>query len=176
VGVKIYITGRPGIGKSTVVLKVIDKLREKNVKIGGIICPEVRGPHGGRVGFKIVDILTGKSGWLAHKHMFKEGPRIGRYVVNVNDAVSIGVTALRNALNNADVIVIDEVGPMELSVHELKNEILNTLSNGVNVLAVVHYRLRDPAILKILRMYRKYEVTVYNRNSLPNIIAREILS
>ncbi|OYT50666.1 MAG: hypothetical protein B6U76_12375, partial [Desulfurococcales archaeon ex4484_217_2] len=26
---KIYITGRPGIGKSTVVLKVIDKLREK---------------------------------------------------------------------------------------------------------------------------------------------------
>jgi len=173
--VKIYITGRPGIGKSTVILKVINKLRARNVKIGGIICPEVRSPRGGRVGFKIVDILTGKSGWLAHKHIFKEGPRIGRYIVNVQDAVSIGVTALKNALNNADVIVIDEVGPMELSVHELKNEILNSLSNGVNVLAVVHYRLRDPTILRILRSYKKYEVTVYNRDTLPNIIASEIL-
>jgi len=173
--VKIYVTGRPGIGKSTVILKVINKLKEANIKIGGILCPEVRGSHGGRIGFKIVDILTGKSGWLAHKHLFKEGPRIGRYVVNVHDALNIGVTALKNALDNADVIVIDEVGPMELSVPELRSEILNVLSKGVNVLAVVHYKLRDPTILETLKSYKRYEVTIYNRNMLPNIIVNEIL-
>jgi len=173
--VKIYVTGRPGIGKSTVVLKVINKLREANVKIGGILCPEVRGSHGGRVGFKIVDIFTGKNGWLAHKQLFKEGPRIGRYIVNTHDVLNVGVTALKNALDNADVIVIDEVGPMELSVHELRSEILNVLSKGVNVLAVVHYRLRDPTILKTLKSYKRYEVTINNRDVLPNIIVNEIL-
>ncbi len=172
---RIYITGKPGIGKSTVVLKVIGYLSKRNVKVGGILCPEVRDSHGRRVGFKIIDVLTGKSGWLSHKYMFRDGPRIGKYVVNVHDAVNIGAFALKNALNNADLIVIDEVGPMELSVPELRREIVNSLTFGANVLAVVHYKLRDPIILKILKTYRKYEVTVFNRNVLPNIIVNEIL-
>jgi len=173
--VKIYITGRPGIGKSTVVLRVINALRGHGIKVGGILCPEVRGSLGRRIGFKIVDLLTNEEGWLAHKLMFKGGPRIGKYNVNIYDAINIGVKALSKALKEATVIVIDEVGPMELSVPKLKEEIVKVLTSGRNVLAVVHYRLRDRIILEVLKHYRKYEVTIYNRVRLPKIIIDEIL-
>jgi len=173
---KIYVTGRPGIGKSTVVFRAIDILKKHGLKIGGIFCPEVRGTYGYRVGFKIVDLLSNKEGWLAKKNIRIPGPRIGKYTVIVDNAISIGVKALRDAINYADVIVIDEVGPMELKVNELRKEIVNALKSNKHVIAVVHYRLRDHEIISILRNYIKFEVTFANRDKLPKIIADKILS
>lgn len=173
---KLYLTGRPGIGKSTVVSKVIEKLKSHGITIGGIICPEVRGPRGQRIGFKIIDLLTNREGWLARKNTSLKGPRIGKYVVISDDAVNIGVKALQSALNNADVVVIDEVGPMELSIKELRNTIIDVLKSNKNVIAVVHHRLRDYQILNILRKYEKYEVTITSRNVLPSIMANKFLS
>ena len=173
---KIYVTGRPGIGKSTVVLKAVDILKEHGLKIGGIFCPEVRGAQGYRIGFKIIDLLSNKEGWLARKNIRVSGPRVGKYVVIVSDAISIGVEALRNAVEHADVIVIDEVGPMELKVNELRREIINALKSNKHIIAVVHYRLRDYEIISVLKNYIKFEVTFTNRDKLPRIIADKILS
>lgn len=172
---KIYVTGRPGIGKTTVIFKAIDILRKHGLKIGGIFCPEVRGSSGYRIGFKIVNLLNHSEGWLARKNVQLKGPRIGKYVVIVNDATVVGVKALKDAREKADVIVIDEVGPMELKVSELRKEIVNTLKSNKHVIAVVHYKLRDFEIVNILKSYLKYEVTLANRNILPKIIADKIL-
>ena len=48
---KIFITGVPGVGKTTVVQKVIAILKEKELKVGGISCPEIR-VNNIRVGFE----------------------------------------------------------------------------------------------------------------------------
>lgn len=172
---KIYVTGRPGVGKTTVVFKAIDILRKHGLKIGGIFCPEVRGSSGYRIGFKIVNLLDHSEGWLARKNVQLGGPRIGKYVVIVNDATVVGVKALKDAREKADVIIIDEVGPMELRVSELRREIVSSLKSNKHIIAVVHYRLRDFEIMNILRGYLKYEVTLTNRAMLPKIIADKIL-
>ena len=164
----VVITGRPGIGKSTVLRKVIEKLRSRGYKVGGMICPEVRGFNGRRVGFKI-------EGWLARAN--EPGtPRVGKYHVRVDEASRVGVQALERALKECDIIAIDEIGPMELLVNELKQEFIKVLSSGKPVIAVVHYKLRDQEILRLLRGGKWYTVSVENRDKLPDLIFEDVVS
>ena len=50
--------------------------------------------------------------WLAQVDQ-RDGPQSGRYLVSLNDLANVGVSAIDAAVENADVVVIDEVGPME---------------------------------------------------------------
>jgi len=175
-GLIVVITGRPGIGKTTVFTKVLTRLKQHNLIIGGIVCPEVRSGTV-RVGFKIRDLMSGEEGWLARTSIeCPNGLRVGRYCVVLDDSVNVGVNALSKALRLAHVIGIDEVGPMELRVRELRDAIINVLKNPKVVVAVTHWRLNDYEILQLLRGAIRYEVNLINRNSLPEVIASTILS
>jgi nucleoside-triphosphatase len=162
---KIVITGRPGIGKTTTFLKVIKSLQSADIKVGGFICPEVR-VGGVRRGFKIVDIMTGDEGYLAWIcKSGQRGPRIGKYCVNVEDAIRVGVSALERAEKEAIVIGIDEVGPMELKVPALRRKIFQALESEKKVLAVVHWRLKNE-LGRIFRYdFKIFEITELNRGS-----------
>jgi len=48
-----FLTGRPGIGKTTVLLRIVEKLKKEGLKVDGLISREVR-EDGARVGFKII--------------------------------------------------------------------------------------------------------------------------
>jgi len=170
---KIVITGRPGIGKTTIFYKVIGTLKSR-VKVGGIVCPEVREGYN-RIGFRIRDLITGEEEWLAHKYMFKDGPRIGRYIVNPLAGL-FGARALERALGEADVIGIDEIGPMELRLNELRRAIVKVLKSGKPVIAVVHYRMHDPIITQLLGDAEKYVVTLGNRGFLADKIINRVSS
>lgn len=168
----VGITGPPGIGKSTVLKRVIEALSSRGLKVGGIVCPEVRGEDKRRIGFKIVDVYEGREGWLAVAG--EPGtPRIGRYHVRVREAEEVGVKALEYATRNCDVIVIDEIGPMELLSKKLKRTFITAIESGKPVVTVVHHKLRDREILeKITKWFR---VTIENRRELSREILEEIL-
>lgn len=170
----IFITGRPGIGKSTVCMRVMELLRQSNLKIGGVICPEVR-IKGRRVGFKIIDLLTSREGWLAHVNL-KTGIRIGKYHVNLNDLNEIGVNGILNAIEEADVIVIDEIGPMELKSSLFKKAIYKSFRSGKPVLSVIHWRLGG-AFIRNLRAssFKIFEVNLSNRNYLHETIFKSLM-
>lgn len=171
---KIVLTGRPGVGKTTIFLSAVNEAKRKGYVVGGIVCPEIR-EHGIRRGFKIVDLLTGEEELLAHKELIRSGLRIGRYLVNPTAGV-FGFKAILRALKEADLIAIDEVGPMELRLHDLRSAIIKTLSQGRKpVFAVVHYRLSDPSILGLLGNAEKYVVTLENRGVLREKVIRRVL-
>mgnify|MGYP000049960371 CR=1 FL=1 len=170
---KVFITGRPGIGKTTVFMKVVANLRNHGYTVGGIICPEIRS-GGRRLGFNIVDLFTGEEGILARICREREsGPRVGKYCVNVNDAVAIGVNAIKKALMHADVVGVDEVGPMELKVPQLKSSIYEAIQSRKPVLAVVHHRIIGE--LASISNARVYEVNYSNRDTLPKVLLTIIL-
>jgi nucleoside-triphosphatase len=156
------------------VLKVADELKNMGLKVGGMISQEIR-EGGFRVGFKIIDLKTGVEGILAHINQ-KSGPSVGKYRVCLEDLENVGVKAILNACKESDLIVIDEVGPMELHSEEFKKAVLEALNSGKTVLGTIHYRVGSPFMNTVRKRgdAEIIEVTFGNRDSLPKIVAREI--
>ena len=143
----ILITGPSGIGKTTAILKLVDILKEKEIDFGGMITKERR-KCGTRVGFEIIDLTNLRRGWLAHINQ-KQGPRIGKYRVNMEHLNSIGTQAILDAVERRDVIIVDEIGPMELCSEKFKKAIEKTLLCNKLVIATIHQKATDPIIDKL---------------------------
>jgi nucleoside-triphosphatase len=141
------VTGPPGAGKSTVVSRVVLKLKSAGVVVGGCSTSEVRS-RGTRVGFEVTDLTTGRKGELASVGP-RVGPKVGRYRVNLDDLAAVGAAGLEAAASGSEVIVIDEVGPMELVSPEFRRGVRRCIGSGKPVLAVVHERLEDDLISEL---------------------------
>ncbi len=171
----VFVTGRPGVGKTSVLLRAVDILKAKGCKIGGIISREVR-EHGVRVGFEIVDIETGMKGWLAHVNQ-PIGPRVGKYRVNLGGLQTIGVDSILTAVEEADIIVIDEIGPMELFSTRFKKAVMKGMKSKKPVIGTIHSRARDPLIeaIKAEEDAEIVEVTPNNRTHLHTVLVSRVL-
>jgi len=171
----LFVTGRPGIGKTTVLLSAAEKLKVKGYIVGGMISREVR-QNGSRVGFEIIDFKTAEKGWLAHINQ-PIGPQVGKYKVNQEDIDSVGVRAIQTALRDADVVVIDEIGPMELSSQSFRRAVIDAMSSSKLVMGVIHQSARDPMIESIRNRddILIETITFENRDSLHNTLIQNVL-
>ena len=140
----LLLTGSPGVGKTTLLLKIMDILRAKGYRIGGMVSREVRS-SGTRIGFEILDLASGKLGWLAHINQ-KTGPQVGKYRVNLEDLDKIGVEAVLKAVRECDVIAIDEIGPMELFSEKFRLAVEEAAESGKLLVGVVHWKARDKLV------------------------------
>ena len=164
---RIAVTGSPGIGKSTVVAKAAEKLADRpGFKIGGIQTSEIR-KEGKREGFSIQDLATGKTGVLGS--IRGSGPRVGKYHVNLEDLENIGANALKSALE-CDLIVIDEVGPMELKSEAFVSAVEVVLESDKPVLAVLHRSSSHQLAQRIRKEFEVLIVNEENRDELPEKI------
>ncbi|GBC74886.1 Nucleoside-triphosphatase THEP1 [archaeon HR06] len=169
----ILITGRPGIGKTSLIINLVDRLREKGFLIGGIVSRELRRDKE-RYGFEILDLLSGKRGLLASIDL-PYGPRIGKYKVNLIDLKEIASNSLDKALENCDLIVCDEVGPMELLSPEFKRSIKKALDSGKPLLFSLHHKIRDPIVEELLAKGEVFELTLENRDELKEKVFNRLL-
>ena len=161
-GLFIALTGRPGVGKTTAVMRITDTLRQTGVKVGGIFTREVR--HGGaRIGFDIIDILTGEESILARVGQ-KQGPRVGKYIVYVSELESKGVKAIEQAVKTCDVVVVDEIGPMELKSSLFVKAVENLLQIDKPVVVTVHLKARDPLVTRVKARAGLDLITLDERN------------
>ena len=169
----LLLTGNPGVGKTTVLMKTVDALKERGVCVGGMISCESR-ESGARVGFELLDLSSGRRGWLAHVNQ-KTGPRVGRYHVNIEDLDFIGARAIADAVENCDVIAIDEIGPMELFSAKFKEAVRKALESRKPVLAIVHWKAVDRLIreAKSREDAETFTVTWGNRDGLPEALAEK---
>jgi nucleoside-triphosphatase len=128
-----------------------------------------------RVGFRIEDLASGKQGWLAHVEQ-KVGPAVGKYRVNLFDLEAVGAEAISEAVDNADVVAIDEIGPMELFSERFRAAARNALWSSKPVLAVVHFKAQDKLVLEAKAMAEAEVavVTVENRDKLPEQLTLRI--
>jgi len=110
--VKIGITGLPGSGKTQTLLRIIQLLEQEGVKVGGMVTEPIIEKQR-RTGFQITNWLTKEHEVFAHEGL-KSRVRSGRYGVNLAALDGLGTRSLAEARESADVIVIDEVGKMEV--------------------------------------------------------------
>ena len=171
----LLLTGPPGVGKTTVLIKTIDALKTKGVRVGGMISREAREGNA-RVGFEIVDFARGKNGWLANVNQ-NGGPKVGKYYVNLQNLENIGAQAIIDALE-CNVVAIDEVGPMELYSQKFKQAVALSLQSKKIMLAVVHAKAKDPVITlaKEREDAEIFVITLSNRNSLPQSLTNRAIA
>jgi len=169
------LTGAPGVGKSTVVSKVVMRLKSRGVIVGGCLSFERRA-KGQRVGFAIRDLTTESEGELAGT-AGTLGPRVGKYRVNLKDLASVGAKGLLAAAAGSELIVVDEVGPMELVSPDFRRAVAACIACGKPILAVVHERMQDD-LLEDLKSRSSFSstVTLENRDSLPDDLTPKLLT
>jgi nucleoside-triphosphatase len=165
----VLLTGPPGVGKTTIIKKVINSI---TMKKGGFYTEEIRRDNK-RVGFKIVSFL-GEEEVLAHINS-RSRYRVGKYGVNVKAFEKVGIPAILDAISNKDLIIIDELGRMELYSEEFQKIVIRALDSEKPLLGVIQLHrnyfldsIRERRDVKIIKVNEK------NRDGLPNLIIKEI--
>ncbi|MFO8052209.1 MAG: NTPase [Thermoplasmatota archaeon] len=165
--IKIGITGLPGAGKTHALRKVVEMLEMEEIKVGGMITDSIK-ENDEKVGFMVQDLLTKEEGVLAHVNSPSE-VRFLDYGVNIDTLDNIGVRAIARSLDNADVIVIDEVGKLEVESPNFVEVVKDALEADKPLLLTLHKKSRNPLLQDIRRRddVRILEVTPINKNILP---------
>ncbi len=140
-----------------------------------MICSDITERDGGewatrgrRVGFELLDLQTGVKGVLAH--IRGDGPRVGKYHVNLHDLDRIGVSAVLSAVGT-DLIVIDEIAPMELTSQRFIRAVDEALASDTDMLVVLHQRSGHPLVERIRAEFDLITVTKANRDKIAAEIA-----
>jgi nucleoside-triphosphatase len=146
----ILITGLPGCGKSTLINRIVDNLRLRALRVGGISTPEFRSAGGPRGGFLIRDIATGTEQIMAAVDLASH-TQVGRYGVSSEAIRDVGVSAINQAVTTADIVVIDEIGKMELTVPDFETSVTAALESEKPVLAAIGLYLASPFAAAVKR-------------------------
>jgi len=165
----VLLTGRPGIGKTTLIKRLIEA---SSLSKGGFYTEEVR-EKGQRVGFSLIT-LDGKRSLLAHLKT-KSPYRVGRYGVDIDSFETIGVESIRKAMVSKELIVIDEIGRMELFSRKFRDVVLQALKTG-RVVATIKKRRGDFIDkIKSRKDVRVLEVNLENRETLSSKLTKIVI-
>jgi nucleoside-triphosphatase len=127
----LLLTGKPGTGKTALIKEA---LARTGVKAGGFYTEEIR-TGGVRQGFRIVT-LDGQEAILAHVSISSQY-QVSKYGVDTDSLNRVGVSALLKALKESDLIVIDEIGKMELLSPRFKESVTQAINSGKKILGTI---------------------------------------
>jgi nucleoside-triphosphatase len=125
------LTGRPGCGKTTLIRRLVEGL---GVPAGGFYTEEIR-RGSRREGFALIT-LDGQTATLASVHN-PSRRRVSKYGVDVEAVDEVGVPAIERATARAALVVIDEIGKMELFSNRFRQAVLSALESGKPVVASI---------------------------------------
>jgi nucleoside-triphosphatase len=125
------LTGKPGTGKTTLIKEVI---AGQEIESGGFYTEEIR-TAGVRQGFRIIT-LDGHDAVLAHTDNASRY-RVSKYGVDIASLENIGAAAIERAIADSDLIVIDEIGKMELFSPRFRETVLKAIDSDKKVLGTI---------------------------------------
>ncbi len=167
--VNVLLTGRPGIGKTTLIKRLIEA---SSLSKGGFYTEEVR-EKGQRVGFSLIT-LDGKRSLLAHLKT-KSPYRVGRYGLDIDTFEAIGVESIRKAISTNDIIIIDEIGRMELFSRKFREVVLQALKTGRVVATIKKGRGDFIDKIKSRKDVRVLKINLENRETLSSKLTKIVI-
>jgi len=125
------LTGQPGTGKTSLIKQAIAGVKGR---VCGFYTEEIRS-QGVRQGFRLVT-LDGQTAILAHVN-FKSPYRVSKYGVDIDSLDKVGVSALTRAAQECDLVVVDEIGKMELFSVRFRETAQSIINSGRRLLGTI---------------------------------------
>jgi nucleoside-triphosphatase len=142
----------------------------EGVRVAGFVTAELR-ERGRRVGFS-VETFDGERATLAHISL-PGPPRVSRYGVDLEAFERVALPALAAA--DADVVVIDELGKMELASPPFCEAVAEVFDGDVRVVATVHvFHHPFTDALKARADVERLRVTPKSRDDVPAQLAERL--
>ncbi len=154
----IMITGEVHEGKTTFAHSVINLLLKEKIKVSGFLAIAIN-ENGERKGFNLYDIEKGESSNLCTVVKTENGVQTGKYYFN-EEAIKKGSAILDPGnLSGTQLVVIDEIGPLELKGQGWSNAIDNLTRNMTTPQLWI---VRNGIIEKITRRWNTGNIYVFN--------------
>ena len=134
------LTGPPGTGKTRLIMEALGEISGEGA--GGFYTEEIR-DQVARKGFRVVT-LDGQTATLAHINI-KGRHRVGKYGVDLEVMEEIAVPALRRAAEKGQLVIIDEIGRMELMSTGFRQVVAEIIKGGHRVLGTITLNPHPPA-------------------------------
>ena len=162
------ITGSRGVGKTTLLLKLIEEQKNKGKHPSGIMTPAIYDKNNDKVGFYALNASNGEQWELGRSDKLLSGPSYGPFSFSergFNRANEILEKVLSEG--HADVF-LDEIGPLELEKGYGFFSVLSLISSfdiNRNLYLVIRPELIDEFVRGFLaeKEYRILEITMENR-------------
>jgi nucleoside-triphosphatase len=169
---RVYLlTGRPGTGKTSLVREVAATLGDR---AGGFYTEEIR-TGGVREGFRLIT-LDGQEVILAHTAI-KSPYRVSRYGVDIAGLERVGIPAIEEAAQQGKLVVVDEIGKMELFSEHFREAVIKLIDSPAKVLGTIMLTPHPGADEITLRpQVRLLELTRANREEVRKELMRWLAS
>jgi nucleoside-triphosphatase THEP1 len=165
------ITGRRGVGKTTLLLKLVEEQKKQGSQLSGIMTPAIYDEDGNKVGFYAFDAANGDCWELGRSDKELDGPGYGPFSFNER-GFTIANDILKKALvKDSKTVIIDEIGPLELE----KGfgffpvlSLISSLNQNSNLYLVIRSELIDEFIHRFIseNEYKIIEITLENREEI----------
>jgi len=170
------LTGPVGVGKTTVTERVVGLARRQGLVCGGLLAPAMKNACGQKVGIWGVDIASGERRILARTDHGLGGPEIGPYSFDAA-ALDWSVGVVGSAIGACDLLVVDEIGKLELWQGIGLAPILARLAAGEAQSALV--LVRESLLAELQATLGTVEQVVFriseeNRGTVPRQIVNEL--
>ncbi len=168
---KILLTGLPKSGKTTLLCRVAGNLSKPYAGFytEGIL------ESGHRVGFSL-QTFSGKIGILSHLD-FKSRLKVGKYRVSLTDLEEIALPEIEEGIKRKNIILIDEIGKMELYSAKFRQVVLQALNSNLPFVGtIVHTAHPWADQIKNRKDIELIEVTPKNRDQLVQELTQKLTS
>lgn len=136
----LLLTGESGVGKTTLCRHAAELFKAKGLRVAGVLTVP-RFAHGAKIGMDVQDIRTGERRALADHAPIVGGPTTENWDFHANGLIW-GAQVLLCA-TPCDVLVIDELGPLELERGQ-------GWTVGIDLLQECRYRLAIVVVRRTL--------------------------
>lgn len=107
------LTGAIGAGKTTAAWRAAGLARQEGYRPAGLLAPALLDASGVKVGIRGLDVQTGERRVLARLGADLGGPRVGPYSFDAA-ALAWAVATIEAGVGSSDVLIVDEIGRLEL--------------------------------------------------------------
>ncbi|HSH50730.1 MAG TPA: nucleoside-triphosphatase [Bacteroidales bacterium] len=174
---KVFIiTGSIGQGKTTFIQTIIENFQSKGISLCGIYSPRVM--QGKKtVGYDIIDINTKKREVFLRQNYAENNFKIGRFNINLH-GLQKGIKAIKKSSHtNIQIVIIDEVGVLELENNGWAKNIEELIRNSQNHILLT---IRDSFVEKVIekweiKNYQIFDIKEKNCSNISDIIYQTIV-